>query len=242
MVLGWSCLPAKYEAWGGLLENVRTGRSAFRARHGVRFYDHLAAHPEEAIDYDRAMSSTVEAFAAAADGYDYSAIGTLVDVGGGQGLQLAAILQGYPSMRGVLFDLPAVVAHADGALAAAGVAERVEIVGGDMFAAIPAGGDGYLFSTVLRCFDDDECLTVLQRCRAVVPDHGRLLAIEMVAPEGPLQPPAGVADLDAMVLYGGADRTEQEWAALLDQTGFRLLEIAPLDAPYHLVVGCPVAR
>jgi hypothetical protein len=242
MVLGWSCLPAKYEAWGGLLENVRTGRSAFRARHGVRFYDHLAAHPEEAIDYDRAMSSTVEAFAAAADGYDYSAIGTLVDVGGGQGLQLAAILQGYPSMRGVLFDLPAVVAHADGALAAAGVAERVEIVGGDMFAAIPAGGDGYLFSTVLRCFDDDECLTVLRRCRAVVPDHGRLLAIEMVAPEGPLQPPAGVADLDAMVLYGGADRTEQEWAALLDQTGFRLLEIAPLDAPYHLVVGCPVAR
>jgi hypothetical protein len=242
MVLGWSCLPAKYDAWGGLLENVRTGRSAFRIRHGVRFYDHLAAHPEEAIDYDRAMSSTVEGFAAAADGYDYSTIGTLVDVGGGQGLLLAAVLRRYPSMRGVLFDLPAVVAHADGVLTGAGVADRVEIVGGDMFRAIPAGGDGYIFSTVFRCFDDDECLTVLRRCRDVVPDHGRLLAIEMVQPDGPWQSPAGLGDLDAMVLYGGADRTGQEWTALLDQTGFRLLEIAPLDAPYHLVVGCPVAR
>jgi cyclopropane fatty-acyl-phospholipid synthase-like methyltransferase len=183
------------------------------------------------------MSSTIDGFAETADGYDYSAIETLVDVGGGEGLLLAAVLQRYPSMRGVLFDLPAVVAGADEILAAAGVAERVEIVGGDMFAAIPAGGDAYVFSTVFRCFDDPECLTILQRCREVLPTHGRLLAIEMVPPDGPWEPPAGLGDLDAMVLYGGADRTEQEWRSLLAQAGFELRENVPLDPPYRLIVA-----
>jgi hypothetical protein len=237
MVLGWSCLPAKYAAWGGLLDNVRTGQSAFRAHHGMRFDEYLGAHPDEAAAYDRAMSSTIEGFAETADGYDYSTIETLVDVGGGEGLLLAAVLQRYPSMRGVLFDLPAVVAGADEILAAAGVAERVEIVGGDMFAAIPTGGDAYVFSTVFRCFDDTECLTILQRCREVLPDHGRLLAIEMVAPDGAWEPPAGLGDLDAMVLYGGADRTEHEWRSLLAQAGFELRENVPLDPPYRLIVA-----
>jgi len=240
MVLGWSILPAKYHAWGDLLDSVRTGRSAFRERHGMPFYEYLASHHAESTDYDRAMSSTVEGFAAVVDGYDYSAIGSLVDVGGGQGVLLAAVLQRYPSMKGTLFDLPAVVQGADEVLTDAGVRDRVEIAGGDMFESMPEGGDAYMFSTVFRCFDDDECVRVLECCRAGIPDHGRLLAVEMVRPDGPWESPAGLGDIDAMVLYGGADRTESEWDALLARGGFSLLEMVPLAAPYSLVVAGPL--
>lgn len=189
MVLGWSCLPAKYDAFAGLLENVRTGRSSFEVREGMRFYEYLAQHADAAAAYDAATGSTIEAFTSVAAGYDYSRINTIVDVGGGQGMLLAALLTAYPSMRGVLLDLPSVVAAAETVLADAGVADRVEIVASDMFSAIPAGGDAYIFATVFRCFSDDACLQILERCREALPAHGCLLAVEMVPPEAPGTPP-----------------------------------------------------
>ena len=237
MVLGWRCLPAKYDAFGGLTDTVRTGRPAFEQTHGARFYEHLATRPDEAAAYDAAMDSTLSGFVDAVDAVDLGAAHTLVDVGGGHGGLLIAALQRHPHLRGVLFDLPAVVAEAQPLLERAGVADRAEVVGGDMFESVPAGADVYMFSTVLRCFGDEDCARILRATRAAMSDGAALHAYEMVHPDGPWHSPAGLADLDAMVLYGGRDRTATEWEALVARAGLRLESVTPCVEPYSLVTA-----
>lgn len=227
-LLGWVGLPATYAAFGDMLHTLRTGESAFRARHGVDFYAYLAQHPEAAQLYEAAMEATADAFENGAAAYDFSAAQLVVDVGGGQGAFAAAILARHPQLKAIAFDLPAVIARAqplDPALAG-----RLELVGGDVFQAVPAGGDVYLTSTVLRCFDDERCRQLLRNIRAAMPAHGRLAAFEMVMPAGRTDLAMNTADLTARVLYGGRDRTEREFAELLAQAGLRHTRTLPVGS------------
>jgi hypothetical protein len=237
MMVGWRVLPASYMAFSGLLHAVRTGESAFEHVHGSGFYDYLAAHPSAARDYDAATGSTVEAFEELAELLDLGGAQTVVDVGGGRGGLVACLLSRNSQLRAILFEQPEVVAGAGELLAAHGVADRVTVVGGDVFESVPAGGDVYVTCTVLRCFDDDSCLRILANIRAAMPAHARLMAMEQCIPPGPAQAPTAALDLHTMVVYGGRDRTEAQYRDLYARAGLRLTEALPAGGPFAVFVG-----
>ena len=165
--------PSSWEAWGQLLHSVRTGETAFDQVHGMGFFAYLGQHPDAARIFDQAMTSnTARSGTAITRAYDFSGTGRLVDVGGGQGLLLATVLQAYPTMHGVLFDRPEVVAGAPAILEAAGVAERCQLVAGDFFEAVPAGGDGYVLRQILHDWDDARATEILKNCQQAMQGPG----------------------------------------------------------------------
>ena len=134
-----------WRAWGALLHSVTTGTPAFEHVFGKGVFDHHAEHPEQGKIFDEAMVAfTAQVADAVVRAYDFSKFETVVDVGGGTGAFLAAILRSYTGLRGILFDMPSVVARAPGVLAGAGIADRCAIVGGSFFESIPEGGDAYV--------------------------------------------------------------------------------------------------
>ena len=144
--------PYHWQAWGALLHGVRTGESPFRSVHGTDVWDYRAAHPEEDAIFDAAMTDIMRrANAHLLAAYDFGRFATVVDVGGGRGAFLGAILEAHPGMRGVLFDQPHVVEGA-------AVGERCEVVGGSFFEAVPEGADAYVLKAVLHDWEDDDAL------------------------------------------------------------------------------------
>jgi len=236
-MLGWVGLPAIYEAYGDIGHTLRTGENAFRARHGADFYDYLAAHPEDAALYERAMESTKDGFSGAAKAYDFSRFRTLVDVGGGQGTYSAAILELHPKLTAISYDLPQVIARA----APGSTGDRLKLVGGNMFESVPAGADAYLTSTVLRCFNDDQCLRVLHCIRRAMRPDSTLLTLEMIVPEARDNVLMSLADMTARLLYGGRDRTEKEFAALFAKAGLRHTKTIPAHGTLAILEAVPTA-
>lgn len=226
LLLGWVGSAALYEAFGDLTQTLRTGQSAFQARYGTGFYGFLAQHPEERRRYKAAMEATAEAFARCADAYDFGAAELIVDVGGGQGAFLHEILRRHARPRAICFDTADTIASAADHTPAAS-AGRITYVGGDAFASVPVGGDVYLTSTVLRCFDDAACVRLLRNIRAAIAPHGTLLCFELVMTPGRDDPARALADLTARAVYGGRDRTEEEFRTLLRAGGFELRRTLP---------------
>ena len=230
-----------WRAWGGLLHSVRTGEPAFPAVHGTTAWDYRARHPEEGAIFDAAMTGISGMAAdAVARSYDFSRIGVLADVGGGHGELLAAILAAHPSMRGILFDQPQVVAGARRLLERAGVADRCEVVGGSFFEAVPGGADAYLLKSVIHDWDDPEAAAILRACRAAVGDKGRLLVVERVVGPPNEPDPAKFSDLNMLVELGGRERTAEEYRDLLAGAGFRLVGVTPTGSPFEVVEAAPV--
>ena len=166
---GWAAFmgrPYYWQAWGALGESVRTGENAFRLLHGTDVWEYRSRHPEESEIFDRAMMAlTGGANRALLEAYEFGRFEKLVDVGGGNGTLLAAILAANPGLRGVLFDQPHVVSHAEEVLQRVGVADRCEIVGGSFFDAVPAGGDAYLLKWIVHDWEDDPAREILLNCR-----------------------------------------------------------------------------
>jgi hypothetical protein len=220
-----------WQLWQDLPYSVRTGRAASEHVWGKGMFEFLAERPDASSRFDAAMASRHAASnAALVDGYDFSGIETVVDVGGGNGSLIAAILAAYPNMRGVLFDLPGVVAGAAGHLAEAGIAERCDIVAGSFFEAVPRGGDAYIVSNVLHDWQDDQAATILRNVRDALGAHGRLLVVnEHIIPPGNTPHPGKLGDM-MMLLIGGRERTEAEWRGLFREAGFTLTRLVPLPS------------
>jgi O-methyltransferase domain/Dimerisation domain len=231
----------QYRAWGELLHSVRTGETAFEQQFGMGYFEYLAQHPESDRVFNEAMTGwTHQLVGAVVDTYDFSAFKTVVDVGGGYGALLAAILQNNSGMRGILFDLPHVVASAEEQLAATEVADRCTFVGGDFFAEVPAGGDAYVLSQILHDWDDERCMAILGQCRRAMPDHGKLLVVELVLPEGD-EPFLGKwLDLHMLVLLGSRERTAAEYDTLFRAAGFKLARVVPTPPGPSVVEAVPV--
>jgi len=176
--------------------------------------------------------------------YDFSGLQKIVDVGGGQGELLIAILKAHPTMSGVLFDLPATITSAQQAIAEVDLTERCALVAGDFFAAVPSGGDAYLLSTVIHDWGDDKAVAILQQCHRAMGRQGRLLLIERVLPArieraATLQPYVSLVDLMMMVI-GGQERTEAEYRDLYAQAGFALTRLIPTQSPFSVIEGVSV--
>src|SRR5262245_19861057 len=154
--------PYHWMAWGSLLHSIRTGENAFTAVHGQNVWDYRAQHPDEGAVFDAAMTAfSLQVAQAVVEAYDFSAFAVIAAIAGGRGGMLAAILNKHPELRGVLFDQPHVVAAAAALLERSGVADRCEVVAGDMFAAVPSGADAYILKAVLHDWRDEEAVAIL---------------------------------------------------------------------------------
>ena len=227
--------PYVWRTWGRLLHSVRTGENAFQSLNGKDVWHYRAEHPEEGAMFDRAMTDLSRGNAEAVIGaYDFSAFRYVVDVGGGRGLMLAAILHAHPHMQGTLFDQPGVVAQAQPILEARGVAGRCNIVGGSFFDSVPEGGDAYLMRVVIHDWEDAEAIAILKTCRRAMRQTAKLLLIErIVAPPNEV-PATKFVDLNMLVLPGGRERTREEFSDLFAKSGFELTRTAP--AGMHNVI------
>ncbi len=236
--------PLHSRGWSDLLYSVQTGEIAFDHLFGMGAFPYLAQHPDEAAIFDAAMtalSTQAGAYGAVVTAYDFSALGTIVDVGGGHGALLRAILQATPTARGLLFDLPHVVEGAKRQIEAAGLAERCAVVGGDFFTAVPSGGDAYILSQVIHDWDDERSLTILKNCHRAMNKEGRLLLVELVLPARIDQSPTSQiivgSDVNMLVLAGGRERTEAEFRVLFEAAGFKLTKIIPTQGLTSVVEG-----
>jgi hypothetical protein len=223
----WSGSPLSWGSWGGLLAAMRSGRSGLEAAFGKPMFEFLEQDPDSAAMFNRFMTGqTAASVAAFLAVYDFAGIGLLVDVGGNRGALLAGVLAANPAMRGILFDLPKVVAHAAPVLA--DVAERCSVVGGDFFAAVPEGGDAYALKFILHDWNDERCVRLLEHCRRAMVPGGRVLVIEHVVPEEPGGHIAYYMDLNMLTMTdGGRERTEAEYRALLQRAGLTLRRSLP---------------
>jgi O-methyltransferase domain len=219
---------AWYRAYGALPYSVATGENAFRHVHGKSLFEYLAEHPDESERFNHAMSASAKkAVPTVLEAYDFSWAQTIVDVAGGQGLLLSAILQAYPTIRGVLFDLPHVVATAEPQLREAGVADRCNVVGGDFFASLPAGGDLYTLRWIIHDWEDGPAAKILGNCRQAMHPQGKVALIEMVIGEPNSAELGPVMDLDMLLIPGGRERTAGEYERLFATAGLRLTRIVP---------------
>lgn len=233
--------PYVWQSWGALLHNVRTGETAFDSLHGAGIWEWRAGRPEESGLFDAAMTALSRIAAdAIAEACDFSAFGCVVDVGGGQGALLAGILARHAGVRGILYDLPHVVSGAQPVLEAAGVSDRCQIRGGDFFSTVPEGGDAYVVKSVLMDEEDDEAIAILRACRLAMTPAARLLVIERMVGQPNQSPEGKFSDLNMMVMTGGRERTEEEFAALFSAAGFRLDQVIATSSPSTLIVGSPV--
>jgi len=231
----------QYRAWADMLYSIRTGRPAFAHQFGTDVFEYFASHPEASAVFNEAMTAwTTQVAGAVVGSYDFSTFGTVVDVGGNQGTMLAAILRRHPATRGILFDLPHIVAGAEPHLKRAGIESRCACVGGDFFEALPTHGNAYVLAQILHDWDDDRCVAILAQCRRAMPEHGKLLIVELVLPPGD-EPFFGKwLDLHMLVMTSGRERTAAEYEQLLGAGGFTLARVVPTPAGPSIVEAMPV--
>jgi hypothetical protein len=216
-----------YDAWSGAATSLRGGDVAFSERFGMPFFDWIQGHPEMARRFDLAMSGTTAPRLVPLLDRDWSHVGTVVDVGGGNAALLEALLTRFPGLSGISFDLPAVSERAAARLQGSPLAERLRTAGGDFFEEVPAGGDAYVLAQVLHDWPDRDCLRLLGACRRAAADDARLLVLEQIVPDGPEPSPVKLLDLNMLVLLGGRERTRSEYEALFAASGWRLDDVHP---------------
>jgi len=230
-----------YRSWGNLLPAVRTGERAFDKTFGMPFFQYMTEHPERHRAYDAAMTGAHGAETEPMlDAYDFSAFRTVIDVGGGNGLVLAALLNRHPAAQGVLFDLPDVVEGARPIISDLGLIDRCQVVGGDFFSSVPAGGDAYLMRHVIHDWDDEQAVSILGNCRDAMNGDGRILVVESVIP--PASEPSFGKWLDLMMLVvGGRERTEAEYRRLFSEAGLTLSRVVPTAHEVSVIEGLRAA-
>jgi orsellinic acid C2-O-methyltransferase len=239
----WAVLwgrPMIWSAWGRLTDSVRTGETAPQLIAGLGTFEWVAQDPEGAAIFNRSMQElTVRVSRAIASAYDFSGLRTVVDVGGGHGALLPAILRASPQLAGVVYDLPQCAEGADAFLRAEGLADRCRFEAGDFFERVPPGADLYLIKSVIHDWDDAKSRAILARCREAMRPDSRLLLIEILAPERltgtPFEPMIVGSDLNMMVMTGGKERTETEYRVLVESAGLTVARVVPTPGAMSII-------
>lgn len=223
--------PAYWSAWGHLGHSVRTGENAFESLHGVDVWAHRRAHPaDNALFNDNMAALTWSVAEAVAETYDFAAISSVVDVGGGQGALLEAVLRKFPHLTGTVLDLAQAVAERP---RDASLAPRWAAAAGSFFDRVPPA-DAYLLKSILHDWPDDRCLEILRTCRAGLRPGGVVLVVETVVGRPGFEVAAAFSDLNMLVMPGGRERTEEQYAALFAAAGLELTRV--LDTPTRMSV------
>jgi hypothetical protein len=243
-IAGWARLIGQeyfWGTWGHLMTGVKTGKNVFPQIHGTDVWTYRSTRPELNAQFNAAMTSRSRAAAPLiVNAYDFSGFSVIIDVGGNRGALLADILTANSGPRAINFDQPHVVSDND--LKEAGVAaERYELVSGSFFESLPGGGDAYILKSIIHDWADEESVAILRVCRKAMEPAAKLLIIDQVVPPPNEGPVTKFLDLNMLVLPGGRERTEDEFRALLEASGFRLSRVVP-TAPDNvsIVEGVPV--
>ncbi len=236
------CGTSSWAAWARLRSCVQSGHSVRKQSNGADGFEHLEQDAAAALLFNRAMVSVSGPVAAeVASEVDFAGVQRVVDVGGGWGELLAAVLGAYPDMQGVLFDLAHAIDAAHDRLAVAGVVNRCQLVVGSFFDAVPKGADAYMLKSILHDWNDDRCATILAKCAEAMPPHGHLLIVERLMPEhfAVTAHDQGIArgDLNMLVAQDGRERTLEEYCALLFSAGLRLTETLTLHVGFTVLVA-----
>jgi hypothetical protein len=212
-----------------LLHTIRTGEAAFPKRYGLPFWDDLASDPERAAAFNAMLGADTAARAPGiVSAYDWGSLGHVVDVGGGDGSLLIALLNEYPSLRGTVVDLPAAVESAREALQTAGLSKRGDVVAGSFFDPLPPGAGGYLLSLILHDWDDGSARAILRRCAEAAGTTGSVFVAESIGADG--NAPHTGMDLRMLCLYAAKERGAADFAALGADCGLRLVGVHPAGA------------
>lgn len=232
--------PVHWQSWEHLPDAVRTGLPRPAEVFGMPAFDWYGRNPAHGEQFGRAMEN-ISRFAAAAvlEAYDFSDAKTIMDVGGGNGSLALAILSRHPGLKGKVVDLPYMQAAAIAGIGAAGAAGRCAFEACDFFETVPKGADLQVLKFILHDWTDEECVRILKRCREALAPGGRLVIVEMLVPE-PIRPDfVMLMDLNMLVMTGGRERTEREFAGILAQAGFRLAKAVATRSPFFVLEALP---
>jgi SAM-dependent methyltransferase len=208
------------------MHSIRTGMSTVPEVFAESLFEHLDRHPEKAAIFQEAMAQHSRLMGPRLlEAYDFGGARRVVDVGGGDGSFLSSIVRAHPEMSGVVYDAPYVADAAHKQLAAAGLGERCTFVGGNFLEQVHPGGDVYLLKGVVHNWPDDDAVVLLRNCRRAMGSDGRLLLIEWVVPLGDEPHPSKLLDLSMLFVYGGKERTEEEFIELLSAADLRLVRV-----------------
>jgi hypothetical protein len=226
-----------YQAWGDLMYSLRTGESAYEHMYGKSHFERLGEDPEFAEHFNAAMVEGSGRIARTfASVYDFTGVRTVVDVGGGNGAVLMAVLQAHPGLHGIIFDLPQGLVGAQEKVEAAGVGDRVTLREGSFFEAVPTGADIYLLKSVVHDWDDERSLAILQTCARAMHPSARLVLLERKLPERIENAEDAfttvMADLHMMVVLGGKERTTNQYRDLISRAGMRMTGEVPIEADF----------
>ncbi|MDH6129121.1 methyltransferase [Kitasatospora sp. GP82] len=242
--------PPVWRAWEVLEQSVRTGRSAFDIANGAPLFDHFRNDPKLAAVFHAAMTAGSDVqYPAIVKHFDFARFRNVVDVGGGRGTLLAAVLGAGSGLRGTVFDTANGVVETAGVLAEAGVDDRCDIAVGSFFESVPEGGDAYLLKNILHDWNDEECVQILGNIRKVLPEDGRVVVFTSVLSEGgddedPAEAlGAAISDIEMLVMTTGRERTLTEYRRLFDSAGLELTATTPLPCPYlyYALEAAPIA-
>ena len=238
----WMGNPFHLRAYAEVMHSLRTGQTCVeRVTGGLPVFEYFEKDKEVATEFNDAMTNlSMVCIPPVLDAYDFSGIRTLVDVAGGHGTVAGLILQRYPEMRAIVYDLPHVISGAPARLAQLGVAERCSTATGDMFKAVPSG-DAYIMKHIIHDWDDDRCVTILRNCMAAMTDRkqGRVILIEAVIEPGNARDFGKMIDYEMLVMPGGRERTAGEFEELFKRAGLRLERIVQTAGPLSVVEARP---
>jgi len=228
----------QFRAWAEIKYSIQTGKTAFEKVFGKPIFDYLSEKPDKARIFDAAMTGIHgRETGDVLDAYDFSGIEVLADIGGGNGSNISSILKQYPTMKGVLFDLPHVVERAKERIDAAGVLDRCQLIGGNFFESVPKGADAYLMRHIIHDWNDGKSLTILRNCHSAMRAKSKLLVVESVIPSGNERFAGKFLDLVMLLIPGGKERTESEYRTLFNEAGFDLTRIVPTNTELSIVEG-----
>jgi ubiquinone/menaquinone biosynthesis C-methylase UbiE len=227
-------------SWEKMLDAVRTGLPRPEPVFGVPAFEYYSQHKDEGEQFGRAMEN-ISRFVAKAvlEAYDFGGIRTLADIGGGNGSMALAVLARYPQLRGIVYDLPYIEAQANDRIHQAGVEDRCRFEPGDFFERAPKGADAHLLKFILHDWNDEDSVRLLKRCRETIDPKGLLLVLEVLVPAENRPDFSHLMDLNMLVMTGGMERTEAEYASLFERGGFRLHRVVPTASPFSLIEAKP---
>jgi tRNA A58 N-methylase Trm61 len=224
--------------WGSMMHSVKTGKTAQEKVHGVGAFEFLMKNNEAAEIFNNGMTSISQSAALAiVESYDFSTVSKIVDIGGGHGILLAAILKANSNVQGVLFEEQSVIEGAGNLLEKEGVKNRVELISGDFFESVPSGADAYIMKHIIHDWDDEKCISILKNIHNAVKDNGKVLIIESVIPESSKPHYSKILDLEMLVTAGGKERTKHEYKTLLEASGFMMTRIISTNSPFSVIEG-----
>lgn len=233
-----------YRAWAELEQGVRTCETPFEAAHGASFFDHLRDHPSAGAAFDGMMTQLSRSVVhEVVSSCDFASASRVLDVGGGRGHLVAAVLDANPHLLGAVLDVPEACAEAEGFVASKGLADRCRVIAGSFFEAIPPGYDVHLLKWILHDWSDTSCQTILETCRSSMPERGQLLIVEQLLPDkvvaGAVFHPAVAMDLTMLVNFAeGRERTLTEYGRLLSRSGFAIRQTIELPSSGFSVLDC----